>query len=166
MSGRGKGNADDKGTPMIASATSLAISSQASRARLRIRLFGSLLMSIDDRPVEGLYRRKAGQLLAALVLRTRREVPRVALAELLWPDQALLEGDVPRALESLRQSASHLRKVLAGEAWRLSAPSPRTLSFDVSGADVDLIAFERLAACKDLEALQYATKLYLGPLLE
>lgn len=137
-----------------------------NHVRLRIRLFGPLDVLVDDLPLDGLYRRKAGLLLAALVKRGGRSVPRTALAELLWPDQALLEGDLPRALESLRQSVAHLRKVLGAEAWRLKATSPRTLLFDLAAANVDLLDFERLAVSDDPAALRQAINLYRGPFLE
>src|SRR5262249_24790300 len=46
------------------------------------------------------------------------------------------------------------------------SPTPRTLSLDLAGADVDVIAFDQAIVRGDTAALEEAVSLYRGPLLE
>jgi hypothetical protein len=69
-------------------------------------------------------------------------------------------------MANLRISLADLRRALGPEAERLRSPAPRTLSLDLSGADVDVVAFDRAIAGDDASALERAVLLYRGPLLE
>jgi predicted ATPase/DNA-binding SARP family transcriptional activator len=100
-------------------------------------------------------------LLALLALRAGREIERDWLAALLWP-----ESPPERATHSLRMSLKDLRQALGSQAYRLTSPTPRTLCLDLTGARVDLLAFDAAVASGDPAALRRAVGLYQGPLLE
>jgi hypothetical protein len=51
------------------------------------------------------------------------------------------------------------------DAWRLSAPTPRTLRLDLSAVRVDVLEFDRALNRKDGASLADAVALYRGPLL-
>src|SRR5262249_26222788 len=105
--------------------------------------------------------RKEQWLLALLVLRTREEVDRLWLAGTLWPDSS--SG---QALRNLRNSLTNLRRALGPEGDRLRSPSFRTLALELSGATVDVVAFDAAIACGDPASLEQAVALHRGPLLE
>jgi class 3 adenylate cyclase/predicted ATPase len=77
---------------------------------------------------------------------------------MLWPES--ISG------QTMRNTLADLRRALGPEAARLRSPTPRTLSLDLTGADVDLIAFDAAIARGDTPALEEAVSLYRGPLLE
>jgi DNA-binding SARP family transcriptional activator len=136
-------------------------------SRLCIQLFGALAVQVAGQPVSGLSIRKAHWVLALLVLRAGKEVQRAGLAETLWPEAAVYEGDLVKGLDSLRQSVAHLRKSLGPEAGRLRTPTPRTLLLNLAGAEVDVLAFDKLVQrSEDRAALEEAVLLYAGPLLD
>jgi predicted ATPase/DNA-binding SARP family transcriptional activator len=124
-------------------------------------MFGPLQVELDGQPLPRLRSRKGHWLLALLILRHGREVERAWLAGTLWPD-----SPATQALANLRNSLLDLRRALGPAGARLRAPSPQTLALDLSGADVDLLAFDAAAAREDLLSLQQAVCLYRGPLLE
>jgi predicted ATPase/DNA-binding SARP family transcriptional activator len=128
---------------------------------LNIRLFGPLEVRLDGHPIPRLRSRKGQWLLALLVLRAGREVERDWLAALLWP-----ESPPDRAAHSLRMSLKDLRRALGPHACRLTTPAPHTLSLDLDGAEVDLLAFDAAVARGDAASLEQAVALYQGPLLE
>lgn len=115
----------------------------------------------DGQPLPCLRWRKGCWLLAILVLRQDREVERTWLADTLWPG-----SPQERALASLRMSVLGLRRVLGAEARRLYSSTRPTLRLDLSGAEVDLIAFDQAIARGDPASLEAAVALYWGPLLE
>src|SRR5262249_19122984 len=59
-----------------------------------------------------------------------------------------------------------LRRALGSEAERLRSPTPRTLALDLTGAAVDVAAFDAAIARGDEVSLTEAIALYRGPLLE
>jgi predicted ATPase/DNA-binding SARP family transcriptional activator/Tfp pilus assembly protein PilF len=128
---------------------------------LEIVLFGSFEMKVHGQSAPR-FRSQAGQwLLALLILRRKREIDRSWLATTLWPDSA-----EEQALYNLRRNLTDLRHVLGPEAERLQSPKPRTLRFDLAGADCDLVAFEEALASGNDDALKTAVALYRGELLE
>jgi predicted ATPase/DNA-binding SARP family transcriptional activator len=129
------------------------------RGELVIRLFGAFEAQVNGTPLPHLRTRKDAWVLALLALRAGRPVDRAWLAGTLWPD-----GADPMA--SLRKSLLDLRRALGPEAGRLYSPTPRTLVLDLSGAEVDALAFDAAVAQDDGPALEEAVKLYRGPLLE
>lgn len=128
---------------------------------LRICLFGPMEVRVGADALPRLRSRKGLWLLALLALRPGRDVERDWLAGTLWPD-----SDEPDARRSLRQSLHDLRRALGPESHRLACESPRTLRLDVSGADVDVLAFDAALARGGSASLKAAVELYRGPLLE
>jgi DNA-binding SARP family transcriptional activator len=128
---------------------------------LSIRLFGPLEVRLHGEPPPRPIVRKAAWTLALLVLRHDRVVERDWLAGTLWPESA-----AGHASYNLRRSLSQLRHVLGPEAWRIATPSRHTLSFDHSGADVDLVCFDEAIQGTDSASLARAVAAYGGPLLE
>lgn len=130
---------------------------------LSLRLFGPLEVLVDGLPMPRLRSRKGQLLLSHLVLRAGQDVSREWLCEVLWPDHF-----IEQARLSLRQSLADLRKALGGEAARIEAQGATGLRFDLTGAEVDLLAFDRVArlAHPSVEELDRAIPLYRGPLLD
>ncbi len=135
--------------------------SEATSAPLTITLFGPMQVLVHGEPLPPLRSRKALWLLALLVLRHGRPVEREWLASTLWPDV-----DPERSLASLRSNLSELRTALGPEGQRLQSPNRRTLLLELSGADVDVIAFDDAIASKSPAAPARAVARYAGSLLE
>jgi predicted ATPase/DNA-binding SARP family transcriptional activator len=134
---------------------------EATVSPLVLRLLGTFEAHVRGAPLPPLRSRKVQWLLALLTLHHPAPVPRAWLAATLWPDS--LET---RAFARLRESLKELRRALGPEAERLSSPSVHTLSLDLTGAEVDLLAFDAAVAQDDPHALARAVGLYRGPLLE
>ncbi len=128
---------------------------------LHLRLFGAFDAQINGCPLPRLRSRKGQELLTLLVLRQGRYTERTWLASVLWP-----ESTESQALANLRLSLTDLRKALGGEANRLHAPTPRALSFNLTGAWADVIAFDAAIRKGNAAALKAATAAYRGALLE
>src|SRR5438094_7982 len=123
--------------------------------KLAIRLFGPFEVRLKGRPAVGLQKREGERLLALLTLNHGHTVSSTALASALWPETG--------SLDSLRQSLAHLRQVLGEEGVRLQAPRG-SVTLDLSGADVDVVAFDQAIAEGDIASLQHGVSLYRGPL--
>ncbi|MCW3099979.1 MAG: hypothetical protein JWL77_5597 [Chthonomonadaceae bacterium] len=132
-----------------------------SSTSLAIRLFGPFDVTLDGQPLPRLRTRKGQWLLALLLLRYPQSVDRHWLAGVLWA-----ESDESQAAYNLRRSLSDLHHVLGKEAYRLHALPRSSLHLDLSGAMVDLFAFDAAIAAGDLPSLERAITLYRGPLLE
>jgi DNA-binding SARP family transcriptional activator len=129
---------------------------------IELRLLGTFSLSIGGAPIPPLRTRKGQWLLALLALRDGRAVDRSWLAGMLWPDS--LEE---QSLCNLRRALTDLRSALGPAADRICAPTPRTLSLDLHDDDtVDLYLFKRLVEIGETSALEQATALYSGSLLE
>ncbi|HLV80367.1 MAG TPA: tetratricopeptide repeat protein [Chthonomonadaceae bacterium] len=135
--------------------------SEGEPGELVIRLLGPFAVWVEGKPLPSLRSVKGQWLLALLVLRHGREVSRAWLAEMLWPDSLQAE-----ALTSLRQSLSNLRRALGHQAYRLGTPTTRQVTFDLSGADVDVLRFDQAVTHGHAGALREAIGLYRGALLE
>jgi predicted ATPase/DNA-binding SARP family transcriptional activator len=127
---------------------------------LVLRLLGPWQARLHGQPVRPLRTRKGQWLLAQLLLQKGRAVQREWLAGLLWPESATAQS-----LFNLRRSLTDLRHALGGEADRLQSPTPRTLCFDLTDANIDLLDFDEAMACGDARSLERAVRLYRGPLL-
>lgn len=125
---------------------------------LRIDLFGTMRVLVDDEPLPKVRSRKAKWLLALLALRGGKPVGRSLIAGTLWPD-----AEAAIALTNLRSVINDLRHALRTQADRLRTPDRTTLAFDLDGVAVDALAFD--AAIQAGES-QRATELYAGPLLQ
>lgn len=132
---------------------------------LELRLFGPMQVRLGPQPLPRLRSRKGLWVLALLALRGGRDVERAWLAGVVWADYAEADGR-----RSLRQSLHDLRRALGPEAWRLSCESSRTLRLELSGAFVDVLAFDAAVAGGEdpegMHCLEAAVQLYRGPLLE
>jgi len=115
----------------------------------------------DGAPLPALRTRKGQWLLALLVLKGAIPVDRAWLAGTLWPDTT-----EENAFTSLRKSLNDLRNALGEEAYRLYAPTSRTLTFDLSDVFCDLTRFDASVAKSDEAVLEQAVALYRGALLE
>ncbi len=129
--------------------------------RFRVRMFGTFEVCVHETPLPALRTRKGAWLLALLILNYPRCVERKWLACTLWPD-----SDDTQALRNLRTSLYDLRKSLGDQGERLYAPTPGTLCFDLTQADVDLLDFDASIDSKDAALLQRAVRLYRGSLIE
>lgn len=132
-----------------------------STAPLVIRLFGAMEVKRQGRPLPPLRARAGRWLLALLALQHDRDVERDALAALLWPDSS-----EEQAAYNLRRNLTDLRRALGPDAARLRSPTLRTLRLDLTGADVDLTAFDDAITRGGVSDLEQAIALYRGPLLE
>lgn len=103
---------------------------------------------------------KGDQVLALLALR-RPPLDRGWLATTLWPDSTL-----ERSRFYLRRELTHLRSALAEEAWRLQSSSRDSLSFDLDGAWVDVLEFDKLILSSDGRDSAEAIAIRSAPLLE
>jgi DNA-binding SARP family transcriptional activator len=128
---------------------------------LEISLFGPLQVRVGGAPLPRLRSRKGFWLLALLTLRAGRDVDRSWLVSTLWPESAEDAG-----FANLRNTLLDLRQALGPEAARLRAPTPQTLSLDLSGACADVLLFDDAIRRRDPEALEQAVALYRGPFLE
>jgi predicted ATPase/class 3 adenylate cyclase len=125
---------------------------------LCIHLFGPFEVCLHGHPLPRLRYQKSQSLLALLALRPGAEVERDWLAGLLWPEST--------ERQALRNSLTDLRRALGPEADRLRSPTLHSLALDLSGAEVDVLAFDAAIAQGDRPALEQAVSLYRGPLLE
>ncbi len=128
---------------------------------LRISLLGPFDVAVNGRTLGRAHSRKENWLLALLVLRNGKEVSRDWLAGTLWPDTP-----ESQALSYVRQNVYLVKRALEGEAGRVQSSTSRTLRLDLSGAEVDVTAFDLAIQGGGLAALEQAVSLYRGPLLE
>ena len=104
---------------------------------VRLRLLGGLTLEVDGAPVphETWGSRKSRLLLARLVARRGRPVPREEVAGALWPD-----GDPSRLGPRLSVELSKLRRAL-GPAREAIVADRGSLHLDPGGLDVDVWRF-------------------------
>src|SRR5262245_33519178 len=122
---------------------------------LLIRLFGPPEILLYGTPLPAVRTRKVQWLLALLALRAGRAVERAWLAALLW-----LGSPTSQALALLRRELNDLRRALGPEAVRVRSTPLHTLGLDLSGAEVDVIAFDAAIARGDATSLEGAVGLY------
>ena len=112
--------------------------------RLKLHLFGSFRVTVDDQVLTRFYSDKVRALLSYLALEGRPPVRREVLAELLW------HGYLPEsARASLRVALSQLRKRLS--PLDLLIVTRQTIGLDVSHPDFwcDVTTFEALLEACD-----------------
>lgn len=103
--------------------------------------------------------RKNRAVLAALVLAGPAGLPRERLSDMFWQDRGTRQ-----ARKSLRQAILDLRKGL-GELGGLVQADAERVRFDGRDAEVDVEAFEALAAARGGDRIDRAMALYRGDLL-
>ena len=131
-------------------------------APLSIRLLGAFEVRVGGQPIRSVRTRSVEWLLALLVLRHGRDVPRSWLAGTLWPESREAQG-----LFNLRRNLLDLRQALGAAARTACAPptGPRC-AWTSPGRSVNLVGFDAAIAAGDERSLQAAVALYRGPLLE
>src|ERR1700712_3249255 len=77
---------------------------------LQIALFGSLRVSVDDRPITAINTNRLHSLMAWLILKGDKPQPKERIASLLWP-----ESSGPQARTNLRQLLHHLKRSLPSD---------------------------------------------------
>ena len=105
--------------------------------------------------------RKNRALLALLALSPSGAMARERVAGLLWSDRGAVQ-----ALSSLRQALVALRKDLASIGPPLVSADNERVSLDAARVEIDVVAFRRLAAYDDIDALRRAASLYRGAFLD
>ncbi|HTT12337.1 MAG TPA: BTAD domain-containing putative transcriptional regulator [Burkholderiaceae bacterium] len=130
-------------------------------SRLKIQAFGGLQVFGPAQTPLAVPAKKVRALLAYLALNAGRPQPRVKLAGLLWSD-----SNEAQARASLRQAVLVLRKALALGDADLVAGAGETIELSAAAAELDVRTFERLLEDGSTAALEQATELYTGELLE
>ena len=128
---------------------------------LTIRLFGAFSAARNDAPLPRARSRTVQWMLAFLTLRHGQALDRDWLAGVFWPN-----SPEPGALANLRRGLNDLRRMLGGDAYRLNAPTSRTVCLDLAGASVDVVEFDAAIRAGDATSMERAIGLYRGPLLE
>jgi len=128
---------------------------------LTLRLFGGFEAGLPSGAPISLPTKKAQALFAYCALRPGQAHQREKLATLLWGDT-----EECNARNSLRQTLFVLRTALQGNLSRTLRIAGDTVATEPQTIDVDVLAFERLAAERTPQALEQAAALYRGDLLE
>ena len=105
--------------------------------------------------------KKAQALLAYLALNAEQRHRRDKLATLLWGDRL-----DEQARHSLRQSLLALRKALGNAESAVISVEGDAVAWQGEAVEVDVHAFQRLAAGETPESLKQAAALYRGTLLK
>jgi DNA-binding SARP family transcriptional activator len=128
--------------------------------RLRLALLGGFEARPGTAPAVVLASKKAQGLLGYLALRPGHAHSREKLTALFWDDSP---GE--QARHSLSQTLFALRRALARCPSCLTIEG-QTIALDARHVDVDVVRFERLVGAGTPVALEEATGLYAGDLLE
>ena len=128
-------------------------------AACSLTLLGGFGLHSPDGRELALSTRKDRLLLAFLALNASHPLARDRLAGLLWGDR----GEI-QARDSLRQSLAAIRQAFRQVAIDPIASERDSVSFNPGGIEIDVTAFERLAA--DARTRPEAAALYRGALLD
>ena len=132
-----------------------------------VHLFGKLDVRANGVPLSGLHLREGERLLSYLALHTGAAHTYRHLALLFWPSEAHHNEDFDGgSYPSTRQAIYALRRALGEQAWRLGSSGKGIVTFDLSGAEVDVLEFERLVQGEDAVEWRRALELHGAPLLE
>ena len=117
-------------------------------------------MQLNGSPVK-MPSRRAGWLLALLVLREGQPINRETVATTLWP-----ESTDAGALHNLRQTLAGLRKALGESGKLLQGESGRSLVWkEAPDSWIDVRDFDAALKSGERHALEQACDLYTGPLV-
>jgi DNA-binding SARP family transcriptional activator len=128
--------------------------------RLTLRILGDFEVRDEAGRLVEVGAKKNRALLATLALAPSGSMRREQISRLLWSDRADDQGR-----SSLRQALAALRKDLAASGSEPIVASEDRVRLDLLMAEVDALAFRRLAASADIEELRAASALYRGELL-
>jgi DNA-binding SARP family transcriptional activator/predicted ATPase len=139
-------------------------------ARLCLRLFGTLQVTLEGAAVSGFASDKVRALLAYLAVEADQPQRREKLAGLLWPDYPEASAHA-----NLRTALANLRTVMGDRTSSgdpAAAPpclliSRQAIQFNrAARAWIDVLSFTALSGQADLAALEQAAELYRGDFLE
>jgi DNA-binding SARP family transcriptional activator len=134
-------------------------SSPESIVDVQICLFGSFNLEVAGEPQTSRIPTKAQAVLAYTASQIGRAVLRDRLADLAWP-----RSGPEQARQSLRQALFAIRHAFASSSeCRLASTSFHSIR--LTGANVDIHIFEKLANSKDLADLERAASVYRGEFL-
>ncbi len=133
---------------------------------LALTFFGSLQVRQGDKSLSVMNRREPVRVLAYLALEQGAPVSYRTLARLYWPYEIDDSDPDGGDFKNTRQAIYTLRKALGPDAGRLETRGKGVVSFNLEGADVDFLEFDRLAQQEDRAVWAHALALYRGPLLE
>lgn len=129
---------------------------------LHLELLGDFRLRTESGSLVTISARKSQAMLAFLSVKPLQLVSRDKMAGLLWSSTA-----PEQARQSLRQTLSTLRKELAAVSPRkILVEEGDFLSLDATQVRCDVVEFESLVATGTAEALDPATRLYAGDLLD
>jgi len=128
---------------------------------LKLQLLGPFEACLGDDVPVAITGKKAKALLAYLALAGGQPVSRDKLAGVLWEFSA-----DEQARTSLRQTISSLRKCISPLDGEALVSEGDTLAIDPKVVAVDALDFEALVADGTTEALEHASALYRGDLLD
>ena len=134
--------------------------SAQGKTGLSVRLLGPVSISFEGKPVS-ISSKRARALLGYLALREGTEIPRSVLTGLLWGDR----GE-SQARASLRQTLSELRAAVTATVLQPILASKEAITWVAGVAWIDAKALSAAADSADNDALQNATDLIGGELME
>jgi TolB-like protein/lipopolysaccharide biosynthesis regulator YciM len=126
-----------------------------------LTLFGGFEARQADGQAVDLSGQKDRALLAFLALPPGTSHSRDKLASLLWSDR----GD-QQARDSLKHSLSRIRQCLTSATLPTIVADRQSVRLDPAAVTTDVVTFERLLSDGKSEALEQATQLYRGDLLD
>src|SRR5215470_10596364 len=126
-----------------------------------LTLFGGFGVRVPNEAAINLLGQKERALLAFLALSPGTTHSRDKLASLLWSDR----GDV-QARDSLKHALTHIRQSLEEALPGAIMADRQSVRFDPTGMTVDVARFEKLVREKAPEALEEASALCPGELLD
>ncbi len=133
---------------------------------LALTFFGSLQVRQGDKSLSVMNRREGVRVLAYLALEQGAPVSYRTLARLFWPYEIDDSDPDGGDFKNTRQAIYTLRKSLGPDAGRIETRGKGIVAFNLEGAEVDFLEFDRLARQEDRAAWAQAVALYRGPLLE
>ena len=131
----------------------------AEASDLNIRVFGRFDVRVGGRSLLPFRTTREAGLLALLALNHSKPLRREWIAGQLWPESE--HADV-----WLMEALCRVRRQLGSHARRVRNCPFSSLQLDVSGAQLDLAAFDHAVAEGTRLSLERAVSLYGGPLLE
>jgi predicted ATPase/DNA-binding SARP family transcriptional activator len=131
---------------------------------LCIRMFGRFSVKVDGDALKP-HRPSDLRVLAYLLLHHDSPVDRIAAAA-IWKKSGASKLAETDARAYLVRSVSELIARLGREGSRLQKPQPQLLSFETTGADLDLLTWETGIAEGSVDALERIAPLYRQSLLE
>jgi DNA-binding SARP family transcriptional activator len=136
-----------------------------SDATLTLKLFGRFEALRDGALLPDLRLREGERLLAYLALNHGNDVSYQTLAHWFWPAETRGGfGELAR-YRNTRQALFSLRRALGSEGERIITRGKGNVCLDLTGANVDIIAFDELITRGDVPSLSAAVDLYRDALL-